>query len=151
MARRVAGLVAAAWGGLLLAVAGVATPAAFALLPRADAGRVAARLLAQEAWLSLALAALLGLLLWRAAAGRWMLGLVAATVLLTGLGWFGVQALLPAARAGRGAFDFAQLHAFSTACFGLKALLVLWLAWRASGGFSPAPASSGSPAGPWRA
>ncbi|MBN8508295.1 MAG: DUF4149 domain-containing protein, partial [Burkholderiales bacterium] len=90
MARRLAGLVAALWAGLLLAVAGIATPAAFALLPRADAGRIAARVLAQEAWLSLALAALLGLLLWRAAAGRSPLGAVAATAVLTGLGWFGV-------------------------------------------------------------
>lgn len=133
MARRLAGLVAALWAGLLLAVAGIATPAAFALLPRADAGRIAARVLAQEAWLSLALAALLGLLLWRAAAGRSPLGAVAATAVLTGLGWFGVQWLLPAARAGHGPFDFAQLHLFSTVCYGLKTLIVLWLAWRASG------------------
>ncbi|MBN8509114.1 MAG: DUF4149 domain-containing protein, partial [Burkholderiales bacterium] len=84
-------------------------------------------------WLSLALAALLGLLLWRAAAGRSPLGAVAATAVLTGLGWFGVQWLLPAARAGHGPFDFAQLHLFSTVCYGLKTLIVLWLAWRASG------------------
>jgi hypothetical protein len=44
-----------------------------------------------------------------------------------------VQALLPAARAGQGTFDFAQLHLFSTVCYGLKTLIVLRLAWRASG------------------
>jgi hypothetical protein len=133
MARRFAGLVASLWAGVLLAVAGIATPAAFALLPRADAGRIAARVLAQEAWISLGLAALLALLL-RRVPGRAALAAVAATALLTLLGWFGVQQLLPAARAGQGAFDFAQLHLFSTVCFGLKTLLVLWLAWHASGG-----------------
>lgn len=133
MARRFAGLVASLWAGVLLAVAGIATPAAFALLPRADAGRIAARVLAQEAWISLGLAALLALLL-RRVPGRAALAAVAVTALLTLLGWFGVQQLLPAARAGQGAFDFAQLHLFSTVCFGLKTLLVLWLAWHASGG-----------------
>jgi hypothetical protein len=145
MARRLAALVAALWAGLLLAVAGVATPAAFALLPRADAGRIAARVLAQEAWISLGLAGLLVLLL-RRTAGRGMVAAAAMTAVLTGLGWFGVQWLLPAARAGQGAFDFAQLHLFSTVCYGLKTLIVLWLAWHASGRRSARWATS-EPAG----
>ncbi|HRY89294.1 MAG TPA: DUF4149 domain-containing protein [Rubrivivax sp.] len=133
MAARIAALLAALWAGVLLTVAGVATPAGFALLPRADAGRMAARILGQEAWISLALAAALWLLLRqvRGEAGRRVeRGLAAAAIGLTLVGWFGVQALLPAARAGQGPFSFAQLHGFSTLCFALKTLLVLALAWR---------------------
>jgi hypothetical protein len=143
MARRLAALLSAAWLGLLLAVAGVATPAAFALLPRAEAGRIAARVLAHEAWLALALAAVLARLWPSAGAGRTVLGVLAATALCTLLGYFGVQGLLPAARAGQGVFSFGQLHAFSTACYAVKVLLVAWLAWRVSAPLSPAPASSG--------
>jgi hypothetical protein len=40
--------------------------------------------------------------------------------------------LLPAARIGTGAFSFGQLHAISVLFFGVKALLVLALAWRAA-------------------
>lgn len=57
------------WAGWLLCVAALATPAAFALLPQADAGRVAGRMLAQEAYTSLALGVLL-LVLERVAARR---------------------------------------------------------------------------------
>lgn len=133
MAARIAALLAALWAGVLLTVAGVATPAGFALLPRADAGRMAARILGQEAWISLALAAALWLLLRQAAGaagGRPGRALAGAAFGLTLLGWFGLQALLPAARAGQGPFSFTQLHAFSTLCFALKTLLVLALAWR---------------------
>mgnify|MGYP001572362447 CR=1 FL=1 len=52
----------ALWLGGLLCVAGIATPAAFALLARAEAGPVVARILGQEAWLSLGIAVLLLLL-----------------------------------------------------------------------------------------
>lgn len=136
MGRRLAALGTALWAGVLLAVAGLATPAPFALLPPADAGRVAARILAQEAWLSLGLATATAVLLRRGgrpgdhgsrSAER---RLLAGTVALTLLGYFLVQALLPTARAGQGMFSFAQLHLFSTLCFGLKAALVLALAWR---------------------
>lgn len=133
MADRIAALLAALWAGVLLTVAGVATPAGFALLPRADAGRMAARILGQEAWISLALAAAVWFLVWQArgeVGRRLERGLAGAAFGLTLLGWFGPQALLPAARAGQGPVSFAQLHAFSTSCFALKTLLVLVLAWR---------------------
>lgn len=138
MARRLAALLAAAWAGLLIGVAALATPAPFALLPVAEAGRVVARVLAQEAWTSVAVASLLlGLLRADGPGGfptatdrRLLLGTLAAT----GLGYFGVQALLPAARAGQGSFSFAQLHLFSTLCFGAKLVLVLAVAWRGTAG-----------------
>jgi Domain of unknown function (DUF4149) len=125
------------WAGSLLCVALIAAPAPFATLPSADAGRVVARIFAQEAWLSLGLAALF-FLLERALKSRLpgspalnvderlILGSVACTV----LGYFGVQALLPAARAGQVALSFGQLHLLSVALFALKSALVLVLAWR---------------------
>jgi hypothetical protein len=143
MGRRLLALLSAVWVGLLLTVAGIATPAAFALLPSADAGRIAARVLAQEAWLALTLAAVLARLSLSAGAGRTVRVVLAAAALCTLLGYFGVQWLLPAARAGQGLFGFGQLHAFSTACYAVKVLLVAWLAWRATAPLSPAPASSG--------
>lgn len=132
MRRRLAALLAAAWAGMLVAVAAIATPAPFAVLAVADAGRVAARILAQEAWASVAIALLL-LALRRGAppADRWLLW---GTLAATGLGYFLVQALLPSARAGTGAFGFAQLHLFSTLCFGAKLVLVLAVAWRGTAG-----------------
>lgn len=128
MAQRWLVLLAAAWLGLLLATAAVATPAPFALLSAAEAGRVAARILAHEAWISLGAAALCG---WLAPAGG-QRRLAMAGALLTLVGYFGVMALMPAARAGQGPVSFAQLHLFSTVCFGLKATAVAALAWRAS-------------------
>jgi hypothetical protein len=128
MARRWLVLVAAVWLGLLLAVAAIATPAPFAVLPRADAGRVVAQVLAREAWISLGAAALCT---WLVPFAR-LRALPAAAALLTLVGYFGVMQLMPAARAGQSALSFAQLHLFSTACFALKAAAVAALAWRAS-------------------
>jgi hypothetical protein len=129
------------WAGWLLCVGLLATPAPFALLVRADAGRVVARMLAQEAYTSLALGVAL-LVLERLVARRAVLAgrgsqfsagmaLALGTLLCTVAGYFAIQPLLPAARAGQGAFGFGQLHAVSTAFFVVKTGLVLALAWRA--------------------
>jgi hypothetical protein len=132
------------WAGLLLTLAVVATPSAFALFAQADAGRFAARVLAIEAHTSLALAvAVLGLE--RMAARRrvaqsrgsqFSLGMVLAGVALfcTVAGYFGLQPMMAAARAGQGSFSFGQLHGASAALYGLKTLAVLVLAWRAAAG-----------------
>ena len=53
------------------------------------------------------------------------------TAACTALGYFMLQSMMPAARAGQGALSFAQLHLLSTAFYGLKTVLVLVLAWRA--------------------
>jgi hypothetical protein len=130
------------WAGWLLCVAGLATPAAFALLPRAQAGPVVSRMLAQEAYTSLALGALL-LALERvvarrqAAAGtgsQFSTGMLLALVALfcTLIGYFALQPLMASARAGQGALSFGQLHALSAAFYGVKLVVVLWLAWRVS-------------------
>jgi hypothetical protein len=60
------------------------------------------------------------------------MALAAGALFCTVAGYFGVQPLMDAARAGQGSLSFGQLHAVSTAFFGVKLLLVLALAWRAS-------------------
>jgi hypothetical protein len=47
-------------------------------------------------------------------------------------GYFAVQPMLPAARAGQGALSFGQLHAISAAFFAIKMLAVAGLVWRAA-------------------
>jgi hypothetical protein len=134
---RLRALIAGLWAGLLLAVALIATPAPFATLPTADAGRVVARVLATEAAVSLTVAIVLILLeRRRAREGRPAMSaellLVLGALFCTVLGYYGLQPMMAAARAGQGAWSFGALHAASTVLFGVKALLVLALAWRAT-------------------
>ncbi len=134
-------LLPALWAGWLLCVALLATPAAFATLERAVAGRTAGRMLAQEAYTRLALAVLL-LILERVAARQAAqaglphpaLGagviLTAGALFCTVAGYFAVQPMMAAAREGQGPLSFGQLHAVSAAFFIVKAALVAALAWR---------------------
>ena len=143
------------WLGWLLCVAIVATPAAFALLERAEAGRVAARVLAWEAHSALLFGAVL-LALERVRAKRLAdeggssqfsagMALAAGALFCTVAGYFGLLQSMAAARAGQGPLSFGQLHAVSAGFYGVKVLLVAALAWRASaapaGGVSPGPSS----------
>jgi hypothetical protein len=139
---RVRRLLPGLWAGWLLCVALLATPAPFALLVNSEAGRVVGRMLAQEAYTSLVLGVLV-LVLERLAARRQAaqgagsqfstgMLLAAGTLFCTVAGYFGVQPLMGAARAGQGALSFAQLHAVSAAFYLVKVLLVLVLAWRAA-------------------
>jgi hypothetical protein len=120
------------WAGLLLCVAGLAAPAAFATLPGADAGKVVGWLFRREAWISLSLAAWLLAWRWRGPqAGRAAdAALLAGAAACTLLGYFALQPWMAAARAGQGPLGFGALHAMSTVFFGVKALCVLVLAWR---------------------
>jgi hypothetical protein len=135
-------LLPALWAGLLLCIALLATPAAFAVLPAADAGRVVARVFAQEAPLSLGLG-LVMLMLERQAAQQaaergqgsvfsadMMLAL--GTLFCTVAGYYALQPMMAAARAGQGSRSFGELHAVSLGLFVLKGLLVMALAWRRS-------------------
>lgn len=138
------------WVGGLLCVAALATPSAFALLPPADAGRVAGRMLAQEAYASLALGIVV-LLLERLAARRaavaggaqFSAGMLLAlgAVFCTVAGYFALQPMMAAARAGQGSLSFGQLHALSAAFYGVKLVLVAALAWRATAAVSRPAAS----------
>jgi Domain of unknown function (DUF4149) len=135
-------LLPAMWLGLVLSVAFVAAPAPFAVLSAADAGRVNGRIFQSEAWIAVGVALVLWLLE-RARARRAVEAghgsmLSTEMILLVGIllctfgGYFALQPMLPAARAGAGPLTFGQLHALSVALFAVKGLLVAALAWRAS-------------------
>ena len=108
VAVRFAGVIAGLWAGILLCIGAIAAPSAFATLASADAGRAVARMFMHEANLVL----LLG------------------TLFCTVAGYFALQPMLAAARAGQGTVSFMALHAVSSGLFALKGLLVLALAWR---------------------
>ena len=134
MLRRSQMLLAALWGGFLLCVAFVAAPSAFAVLERSQAGLVVARLFALEANLSMAAALLLILIerrLSRAALTAKLL-LPAGALFCTVAGYFALQPMMAVAKMGQGNLSFLTLHAISFGFYGLKTLLVLALAWRAS-------------------
>lgn len=149
---RTMAVAAGLWAGVLLAIALIGAPAGFAVLAeRADAGRVAGQMFVREAYLSLALAVVLFILergrARRAAeAGEGSvlnaeMLLLAGALFCTVAGYFALQPMMAAARAGQGALSFGALHAISTVFYGLKTLLVLVLAWRLSGRFSQPRAS----------
>jgi hypothetical protein len=69
------------------------------------------------------------------------MGLAAVALFCTVAGYYGIQPMLAAARAGQSAWTFGQLHALSLALFGVKTLAVAALAWRQAGAISPGPAS----------
>lgn len=140
MFARLQALLAALWGGFLLCVALVATPSAFAVLERAQAGAYVARVFAIEAQVSLALGLVLMLLERRItrdavdAGGKSSpfsarLLLPAVALFCTIAGYYGLQPLMVQARSGAGTASFAALHGASLALFGVKGLAVLALAW----------------------
>ncbi|MEE8614763.1 MAG: DUF4149 domain-containing protein [Roseateles sp.] len=133
-------LLAALWGGFLLCIAFVATPSAFAVLERAQAGAFVARVFAIEAQVSLALGLVLMMIerrLTRDAneAGQTVpqfsmrLLLPVIALFCTIAGYYGLQPLMAEARTGTGVASFAALHGLSLAFFGVKGLAVLGLAW----------------------
>jgi hypothetical protein len=58
------------------------------------------------------------------------MALALGALFFTVAGYFGLQPMMAAARAGQGALSFGQLHAVSLVLFGLKILCVLALSWR---------------------
>lgn len=143
---RLSRLLPGLWLGWLMCVAGLATPAAFALLERAQAGQLAGRMLAQEAATSLVFALIL-LLLHRVKAKHGGpqfgldFGLVLGALFCTVSGYYGVLPLMEAARAGQGSLSFGALHAISSVFYGVKLLCVAVLAWRMSAAVSRPPSS----------
>jgi hypothetical protein len=146
MALRLRVLLPALWAGVMACIAAFAAPDVFRLLPRAEAGLVASRLFAQEAYLSLFLGIVLFLMerrvaLQAAEAGQGSvfsvnLVLLLGTIFCTVAGYFALEPMMAAARAGQGNVPFAALHGVATGFFVLKGLLVLAFAWRVAG--SPA-------------
>ena len=131
---------AAAWAGALLCLAALAAPAAFATLSAADAGRVAGRLFAHEATLSLVLALLLFVVEQKRARHAAEAGsgsvlsaamlLLLGTIFCTVAGYYAVQPMMAAARLGQGPWSFGALHAVSAVFYAIKIGLVIALAWR---------------------
>jgi len=142
MVARFAAVLAGLWAGILLCIAAIAAPSAFATLALADASRFVERVFAQDAYLSLGVAIVLFVIerqrsreLAAASAGSVFsanLVLLLAALFCTIAGYFAVQPMMAAARAGQGALSFGTLHAVSASLFALKGLLVLALTWRLS-------------------
>jgi hypothetical protein len=132
MMRRWLTLLVLSWTGAVLAIALIAAPAAFAVLPdRALAGAVAAQLFKVEAYGSVVLAAALWLVLRPSVgagpAGRapWPAWTALLVVLIaTILGYFGLADAMQAAKAqyGSASPQYLRLHGLSMALYALKAL-----------------------------
>ncbi len=149
--RRVAALAAAVWAGGLLCLALIGTPAPFATLAKADAGKVVGHIFLREAWTSITFA--IGLFFIerqraRAAAAAGTGSVLSTEILLllgtlfcTVAGYFALQPMMEAAKAGQGQLSFGALHGISFGFYGLKTLLVCVLAWRLTGLLSPRPSS----------
>jgi len=56
--------------------------------------------------------------------------LVLGALFCTVAGYFALQPMMAAARAGQGSWSFGTLHGVASALYGLKSLLVASLAWR---------------------
>lgn len=134
---RLRAIISSVWFGLVLSVAAMAAPAAFAVLVRLDAGRFVGRLFALEAAASLGLAMALILIERRLTrdAPRAMtaeLLLIAGALFCTVAGYYALQPQMEAVRAGQAGLSFATLHAMSSGFFALKGMLLLALVWRSS-------------------
>jgi len=141
MLHRIAACLAGLWAGALLGVGLIGAPAGFAVAPSEIAGRSAGRMFAIEADASMAVAVLLLLALRNIKkelpSGSSIDGnvlLVLGSVFCTIAGYWVLQPMMAAARAGEGALSFGALHGLAAAFFAVKALCVVWLAWRLTSG-----------------
>jgi len=133
--RRFASGLSGVWAGGLLAIGFIAAPAAFAMLPSAQAGAVVGRMFSQEAHATLGIAVAMFLLLrstGRAGEPVFSVDLMLAlgALFCTVAGYFAIQPMIPAARVGQGAVSFGALHAISMSFYGAKTVMVMALAWR---------------------
>jgi hypothetical protein len=140
--RRVAAWLAGAWTGLIAAIGFVIAPIVFATLPRADAGRVAARLFGLDATIGVCAGALLLLfalqLARRAAeqgASRFSTDmlLVLAALFCIVAGHYAIQPMMEARLRGEAGPSFAVLHGVASAFFLVRFVAVAVLAWRLTG------------------
>ncbi|MBI2734912.1 MAG: DUF4149 domain-containing protein [Aquabacterium sp.] len=133
---------AAVWTGITVAVGGLAAPAAFLVLERDLAGKVAGRMFTLEAKLVLGLAIVSFLIERRrvrdlAESGRTasvMTGnllLILGALFLAIFGEFVLHPMIEASKAGQPvALSFAALHGLSSALYWVRAVMVGCLAWR---------------------
>jgi len=144
MLARVTKLLAALWLGLVLTLGAVVAPLAFQLMERTQAGQFAGACFKLEAQLSLGAAMLLFMCHRKLAqqvaeAGQGSrvsteLLLVLGALFCTVLGYFALQPMMEAARAGQGMYSFGTLHGASSLLFLLKGVMLLVLVWRGTSG-----------------
>jgi len=155
--RRVAAWLAGTWAGLIAAIGFVAAPIRFAPLPRADAGRVAARLFAVDATIGICAGALLLLLAFQLArraaesgASRFSteMLLVLGALFCIIAGHYAIQPVMEARLRGESGPSFAVLHGVASAFFVVKFFVVGAVAWRLTGAARTPPSDALTPAGP---
>ena len=131
------------WFGVLLAIALIAAPAASMSLDKTSFGAVARAIFAREAPTSLILGVVLLVIERRDALARHLatgasqfsseMVLAIVALFCTVAGYYGLLPAMEQARLGGPTqLSFLQLHALSLAFFGVKGLLVLALAWKAT-------------------
>lgn len=139
--RRAAAWLAGLWAGLIAGIGFVAAPVLFATLPRADAGRAAARLFAVDATVGIAAGALLLLLTMQLARRAAEHGasrvstdmlLALAAIFCIVAGHYAIQPMMQARLRGEPGASFAVLHGVAAAFFAAKFLSAAMLAWRLS-------------------
>jgi hypothetical protein len=130
-------LLAALWAGSVWAVSYLAAPSAFAVLDSTQAGNVVGVMLTRSAWLAIALAVLLGLLVARAAdldarRKRWLVGLIAGMLACSLIVYLGLQPMMAAIRESAGPAGvraspqwgtFAALHGVSQVLYLAESIL----------------------------
>jgi hypothetical protein len=129
-------LLAALWAGSVWAVSYLAAPSAFAVLDSTRAGDVVGVMLTRSAWLAIAVAALLALLVARAPdldgrRRRWLYGLIAGMLVCSLVVYLGLQPAMAAiraaagpagVRASKGYGTFMALHGVSQVLYLLESI-----------------------------
>lgn len=130
-------LLAALWAGSVWAVSYLAAPSAFAVLDSTQAGNVVGVMLTRSAWLAIALAVLLGLLVTRstdldARRRRWLYWLVGGMLGCSLVVYLGLQPMMAAIRESAGPAGvraspqwgtFAALHGVSQVLYLVESIL----------------------------
>ncbi len=118
------------WVGSLWVVGFLVAPVLFASLDdRALAGTLAGQLFRITGWIGLACGAALLLLNRLGRSGRWRAGVLAAMLVLVGVGQFVLTPMIAELRAAgmTDTVQFGRLHAAAGALFVVTAVLGLWL------------------------
>jgi hypothetical protein len=130
-------LLAALWAGSVWAVSYLAAPSAFAVLDSTQAGNVVGVMLTRSAWLAIALAVLLALLVARAGdldarRRRWLYGVIAGMLGCSLVVYLGLQPMMAAIREAAGPAGvraspqwgaFAALHGVSQVLYLAESIL----------------------------
>jgi vacuolar-type H+-ATPase subunit I/STV1 len=130
-------LLAALWAGSIWAVSYLAAPSAFSVLDSTQAGNVVGVMLTRSAWLAVALAVLLWVLVARAAdldarRKRWLYGVIGGMLACSLVVYLGLQPMMAAIREAAGPAGvraspqwgtFAALHGVSQVMYLAESIL----------------------------